>query len=105
MTYDNYLGQPMPESAAPATTLTAPTNDGAQTLTAPAGPSAVDPGTGAGDLMIGSSGDNIFYVRSPTDQIPVASGLPGTKTAVDYTSFALPANVQNLDSTGSYNFA
>jgi beta-glucanase (GH16 family) len=105
VTYYNYLGEPMPESAAAASQLTAPSNNGGQTLTAPGGPSSVDPGTGAGDLMIGSSGDNTFYIRYPSDQIQVADGLSGIKSAIAYTSFDLPANVQNLDSTGSYNFA
>jgi Ca2+-binding RTX toxin-like protein len=104
MAYLNYLGQPMPESAAPTNQVTGSNADN-QTLTAPPGPSAVDPGTGAGNLMIGSSGDNIFYIKNPTDRVQVAGGLPGIKSVVAYTSFTLPDNVQNLDLTGSYNFA
>ncbi|MDB5445782.1 MAG: exsH [Phenylobacterium sp.] len=104
MPYLNFRGAPMPEASAPASTVTG-TSAGGETLTAPAGPSAVDPGGGPGDAMIGSNGDNIFYIRDPTDTVQVASGLSGVKSVTAFTSFALPANVQNLDSTGSYNYA
>ncbi len=104
MPYLDYLGDPMPVSAAPASSVSG-TSAGGETLTAPAGPSAVDSGGGPGDLMVGSSGDNVFYVRDRTDQVQVAAGLPGIKSVVAYTPFALPANVQNLDATGSYAFA
>ena len=61
MTYFNYLGVAMPESASPTTGVYG-TSAGHETLTAPAGPSSVDSNGGTGDLLIGSSGDNIFYV-------------------------------------------
>src|SRR5438105_1763711 len=94
----------MPEAAAPVATAYG-TSAGFETLTAPNGPSAVDPGGGPGDVMIGSNGDNIFYIRDPTDQVQVAGGLSGVKSVTAYTSFTLPANSLNLDSTGSYNYA
>jgi Ca2+-binding RTX toxin-like protein len=102
--YLNYLGAPMPESATPVNWVNG-ADTGDQTLTAPAGPSGVDPGTGPDNLMIGSAGDNVFYIRHPTDRVLVPAGLPGVKTVIAYTAFTLPANVQNLDSTGSYKFA
>ena len=104
MSYANFRGDPMPESAQPSTTVTG-TSAGAETLTAPAGPSAVNSGGGGGDVMIGSSGDNTFYVLDRTDVVQVASGLSGVKSVVAYTPYALPANVQNLDTAGPYNFA
>lgn len=102
MTYYNYLGQPMAESAGGPAVYG--TSAGGETLTAPAGPSLVD-GEGGGDLLIGSSGDNTFIVRSPGDVVRVDAGSGGIKTVVAYTSFALPANVQNLTSAGAYNYA
>ncbi|HEX3699439.1 MAG TPA: family 16 glycosylhydrolase, partial [Phenylobacterium sp.] len=95
---------PMPESASPTSNVFG-TSAGGETLTAPNGPSSVDSNGGAGDVLIGSSGDNIFYVKDPTDTVRVDSGLSGVKTVVAFTSFALPANVQNLTSSGAFNYA
>ncbi|MDE2487267.1 MAG: family 16 glycosylhydrolase, partial [Alphaproteobacteria bacterium] len=100
MPYDNYLGQPMPESASPTQNVYG-TSAGGETLTAPAGPSSVDSNGGTGDVLIGSNGDNIFYVKDPTDLVQVASGLTGVKTVVAYTNFALPDHVQNLTFSGA----
>ena len=94
----------MPESAAPWSTVYG-TDAGGETLTAPAGPSAVDPAGGSHDLMIGSSGDNVFYVRDGSDMVQVGAGLAGVKTIVAYTRYSLPDNVQNLEISGSHNFA
>ncbi|MFC3069484.1 family 16 glycosylhydrolase [Phenylobacterium soli] len=102
VTYYNYLGQAMPESANGPGVYG--TSAGGETLTAPAGPSSVD-GNGGGDRLVGSSGDNTFYVRDPHDVVDVSAGTGGTKTVVAYTSFTLPANVQNLTSSGTYNYA
>jgi beta-glucanase (GH16 family) len=102
--YQNFRGDLMPEAAQPAQTV-AGTSAGYETLTAANGPSALDPGGGPGDVMIGAAGDNIFYIRDPSDRVQVASGLSGLKSITAFTSFSLPANVQNLDSTGSYNYA
>lgn len=104
MPYLNFAGAPMPESASPTSNVFG-TSAGGETLTAPAGPSSVDSGGGAGDVLVGSSGDNIFYVKDPSDVVRVDPGLSGTKTVVAYTSFALPAGVQNLTSSGAFNFA
>ncbi|MDB5416776.1 MAG: exsH, partial [Phenylobacterium sp.] len=102
MTYFNYLGQPMAESANGPGVFG--TSAGGETLTAPAGPSVVD-GNGGGDLLIGSNGDNTFYVKDPNDIVRVSAGSTGTKTVVAFTSFALPDNVENLTSSGAYNYA
>ena len=104
MPYFNYLGQAMPESASPTNNIYG-SSSGNETLTAPAGPSSVDGQGGINDVFIGSSGDNIFYLKNPTETVQVASGLPGVKTVVAFTSFALPDNVQNLTSAGSFNYA
>jgi len=104
VTYFNYLGQAMPESASPTSNVYG-TSAGNETLTAPTGPSAVDSNGGAGDLLIGSNGDNIFYVKDASDTVRVDSGLTGIKTVVAFTSFTLPANVQNLSSSGAFNYA
>jgi beta-glucanase (GH16 family) len=104
VSYFNFLGQPMPESADPVRNIFG-TSAGGETLTAPAGPSAVDSNGGAGDVLVGSAGDNIFYVKDPTDSVHVAAGLAGVKTVVAFTSFTLPDNVQNLTSSGALNYA
>jgi beta-glucanase (GH16 family) len=101
--YFNYLGQPMPESASPTSNVFG-TSAGNETLTAPTGPSGVDSNGGFGDVLIGSNGDNIFYVKDPSDTVRVDSGLSGTKTVVAFTNFALPDNVQNLTFSGANNY-
>ena len=103
MTYFNYLGIAVPESASPTGDVFG-TSAGAETLTAPAGPSLVD-GNGGGDLLIGSSGDNTFDVKDLHDVVRVAAGLSGIKTVVAFNSFSLPANVQNLTVNGDFNYA
>ena len=104
MTYYNYLDQPMPESANPTSFVTGNDPQGGEVWTAPPGPSSVS-GDGGGDTLVGSDGDNIFYITNPNDIIDVADDQPGIKTAVAYTSYTLPANVQNLDVYNDFNFA
>lgn len=100
-TYYNYLGVAMPVSADPTTFITG-SSAGHETLTLPTGPSGVSVNGGNYDLLIGSSGDNTFYVVNPTDTVQVANGLPGIKTIVTYSSgYTLPANVQNLTFYGA----
>jgi len=104
VTYFNYLGQPMAESASPTNNVFG-SSAGGETLTAPNGPSSVDSGGGPGDVLIGSPGDNIFYVKDPSDTVRVDAGQSGVKTVVAFTSFTLPANVENLTSSGAFNYA
>lgn len=100
-TYYNYLGQPMVVSADPTAFVSGDSN-GHETLTAPTGPSGVSVNSGEFDTLIGSSGDNIFYVDDSTDQVQVANGLSGIKTIVSYSGgYALPANVQDLTFYGA----
>ena len=103
MTYFNYVGVAIDESATPTSSVFG-TSAGNETLTAPAGPSLVD-GNGGGDLLIGSNGDNIFNVKDLHDAVQVGSGLSGIKTVVAYNSFSLPANVQDLTVHGDFNYA
>jgi beta-glucanase (GH16 family) len=104
MTYYNYLDQPMPESANATSFVTGNDPQGGEVWTAPPGPSSVS-GDGGGDTLVGSDGDNIFYITNPNDIIDVADGQPGVKTAIAYTSYTLPANVENLDVYNDFNFA
>jgi serralysin len=102
VTYFNYLGQPMAESASGPGVFG--TSAGGETLTAPAGPSVVD-GNGGGDLLIGSNGDNTFIVKDPHDIVRVAAGSSGVKSITAFASYTLPDNVQNLTSSGALNYA
>ena len=53
-----------------------------------------------GDVLIGGAGGgDTFSVSHTNDVIEVAAGTPG-ETVVAYTSFTLPANVQNLTAGG-----
>lgn len=95
-TYYNYLGQAVAVSADP-THFISGTSAGHETLTAPIGPSGVSVNGGENDLLIGSQGDNTFYVDDMSDVVQVAAGLSGVKTIVSYAGgYTLPANVQNL---------
>jgi beta-glucanase (GH16 family) len=102
-TYYNYLGQAMPVGAAP-TNWVSGTSAGGETLTAAAGASAVDTGGGVGDIVIGSNGDQTYYLKDPTDIVQVANGLTGIKSIINYQYDALPANVNNLTFYGAGNW-
>jgi beta-glucanase (GH16 family) len=80
------------------------TSAGGETIVAPKGPSGLS-GDGGGDTLVGSSGDNTFWVTDPHDKIDVADGQSGIKTAIAYTSYTLPDNVQNLIVHDDYNYA
>ena len=67
MTYFNYLGQPMPETAAEQSHIDG-TAAGGETIQAPAGNSSIA-GDGGGDKLIGSSGDNTFFIDDPHDVV------------------------------------
>jgi beta-glucanase (GH16 family) len=103
VTYYNYLGQAMPESATPINGVYG-TSAGGEVLTAPPGPSGVDSG-GGGDTLIASNGDNTFWLKDKNDVVQVAAGLTGIKTVVAYSWYTLPAGVHNLISSGARNFA
>ena len=65
----------------------------------------MDSGGGPNDLLIGSNGDNIFYVKDPSDVVQVGAGETGVKTIVAFNSYTLPDNVENLTSSGAFNYA
>jgi beta-glucanase (GH16 family) len=105
VTYYNYLGQPMPESASSSVDVSGNGSDG-QTLYAPAGGALIDSGAGVNNLLVGNTGDDTFIVRDASDTVQVASGLGGVDTIAAFgVSYALPANVQNLTVSGTYNYA
>jgi beta-glucanase (GH16 family) len=80
-------------------------SDGNETLTAPTGPSGVSVNGGPNDILIGSAGDNIFYVNYLNDVVQVASGLGGVKTIIASSNgYTLPDNVQNLTFYGAGNW-
>jgi beta-glucanase (GH16 family) len=102
-TYLNYLGQPMPQSADPASTVAGDDPNGGDTWTAPAGPSSVQ-GGGGGDTLIGNTGDTTFIVTNPNDVV-VDQADSGVDTVVAYVPYALPDNVQNLIVSNDFNYA
>jgi beta-glucanase (GH16 family) len=100
--YLDYLGAAMPESAAPQTFVNGSATPN-MTYQAPAGPSAVTGGA-SGDILIGSSGDNIFYIDAPNIQV-VEQLNGGVDTEIAYTSVVLAPNVENLTVHGDFNSA
>lgn len=73
-------------------------NDG---VTGRGGDDLIDGGTGA-DNMAGGRGDDTYFVDSRKDKVVEASGQ-GTDLVQASVSFALPANVEHLQLTGSKN--
>ncbi|HEX4192821.1 MAG TPA: glycoside hydrolase family 16 protein, partial [Stellaceae bacterium] len=102
-TYLNYLGQPMPQSADPTSSVTGNDPNGGDTWTAPPGPSSVQ-GDGGGDTLVGNTGDTTFIITNPHDVVEDTAGS-GTDTVVAYTSYSLPDNVLNLTVSNDFNYA
>ena len=102
MTYYNYLGQAMRESA-PEQSHIDGTAAGNETIQAPAGNSSIA-GDGGGDLLIGSSGDNRFYINDTRDRIQEQPG-GGIDTEISYSSRTLAPNIENLIVHQDFNFA
>jgi hypothetical protein len=102
MTYYNYLGQPMPESGVETGHIDG-TTAGNETIQAPAGNTAIA-GDGGGDLLIGSAGDNRFYIDDTHDRIQEQPNN-GIDTEIGYTSLILAPNVENLTVHGDFNYA
>lgn len=84
MPYLNYAGIPMPESASPTNNVYG-TSAGGETLTAPTGPSSVDSGGGAGDVLVGSSGDNTMSGGPGADIFHSFSGA-GMDVVTDFNA-------------------
>ncbi|MEO1198097.1 MAG: calcium-binding protein [Pseudomonadota bacterium] len=76
-------------------------NDGANSLSGLGGNDELDGGAGV-DEMQGGTGDDIYVVDDAGDTVIEASG-EGTDSVAASISFALAANVENLDLTGSGN--
>ena len=93
MTYYNYLGQPMPETAREQSNILG-TPAGDETIYAPAGDSSIA-GDGGGDMLIGSSGDNTFFITDPADRV-VEQPNGGIDTESGYMPITLAPNVENL---------
>ena len=93
MTYYNYLGQPMPETA-PEQANVLGTSAGGETIRAPAGNSSAA-GAGGGDTLIGSSGDNTFFITDAKDVVVEQPG-GGVDTEDGYMPIRLAPNVENL---------
>ncbi len=102
MPYYNARGVLMPESA-PESGRVAGTAAGGETITAPPGNTSVS-GEGGGDTLIGSSGDNRFWITHPNDRILENAG-GGTDTLTAWSPAKLPANVENLVVNGAFNYA
>jgi serralysin len=102
-TYLNYLGQAVPQSADPTSTVAGNDPNGGDTWTAPAGPSSVQ-GGGGGDTLVGNTGDTTFIVTNPNDVV-VDQANSGVDTVVAYVPFVLPDNVQNLTVGNDFNYA
>ena len=102
MTYYNYLGQAMAVSAPEQSSIDgSPAGD--ETIQASAGSSSIS-GGGGGDLLIGSSGDNRFYIKDSNDRVQELPG-GGVDTQIAYTSVILAPNVENLTVHMDFNFA
>jgi beta-glucanase (GH16 family) len=93
VTYYNYLGQPMPETA-PEDSNILGTSAGGETIRAPEGNSSAA-GAGGGDTMIGSSGDNTFFITDPHDVVLEQAG-GGVDTENGWLTIKLAPNVENL---------
>ena len=102
MTYYNYLGRAMPESALEDSNIGG-TVAGNETIQAPAGNSSIA-GDGGGDLLIGSSGDNRFWINDTRDRVQEQPG-GGIDTEIAYSSRTLAPNVENLIVHQDFNFA
>ena len=102
MPYVNARGLAMPESA-PETGRIAGTAAGNETLQAGAGNVSVA-GEGGGDLLIGSSGDNRFWITHLSDRISEQPG-GGIDTLTAWSGTTLPANLENLIVNGARNYA
>jgi beta-glucanase (GH16 family) len=102
VTYYNYLGQPMPESATETGHING-TSAGNETIVAPAGDTSVA-GNGGGDVLVGSSGDNRFWITDPKDVIQEAPNA-GIDTEIGWMSLKLADNVENLTVYDGFNYA
>ena len=102
MAYYNYLGIPMRESAVEKSHING-TIAGNETIHAPDGDSSIA-GDGGGDLLIGSTGDNRFWIDDAHDRVQETPG-GGIDTEIGWTSIALADNIENLIVHQDFNYA
>ncbi len=102
MPYYNYLGVAMRESGPEAGRLSG-TSAGGETLQALAGSSSIS-GEGGGDVLLGSAGDNRFFITDPRDRVVEQPG-GGVDTMIGYTTIRLAPNVENLIVHQNFNHA
>ncbi|RAK58446.1 hypothetical protein DJ021_00845 [Phenylobacterium hankyongense] len=102
MTYYNYRGVAMPESATESGRIVG-TSAGGETITAPAGDTSIS-GEGGGDVLIGSSGDNRFWITDPKDVVQEQPNA-GIDTEIGWTSIKLAPNIENLTVNNGFNYA
>ena len=102
MTYYNYLGQPMPESGTETSHIDG-TSAGNETIQGPDGNSSVA-GDGGGDVLLGSNGDNRFWIDDPHDVVREQPNA-GIDTEIGWTSIKLAPNVENLTVHMDFNYA
>ena len=91
--YLNFDGKVMAASAAPQHWLLTTFQN--VHLTAPAGATQFGDQLGGSPTFVGGGGDDTYYVLSPTTKIVEATST-GVNTINSWTSFVMPANVQNL---------
>ena len=103
MTYYNSRGVAMPETE-PEQGRIAGTSAGNETMYAPEAPGSSVSGEGGGDLLIGNSYGNRYWITDTHDRIsePVNGGID---TEIGWTSLKLADNVENLQVNGNFNYA
>ncbi len=74
-------------------------NSGNNVLTGWAGNDMLD-GAAGNDTLVGGAGDDIYFVDATKDVVTELAG-EGTDTANSAVTYTLPANVENLNLTGS----
>ncbi len=102
MAYLNYKGVAMPESGDETDRLMG-TTAGGETIQAGSGNVSLA-GDGGGDTLIGSSGDNRFFITDPHDVVIEQPGA-GIDTEIGWTSIALAPNVENLIVHQDFSYA
>ncbi|HEY8571475.1 Calx-beta domain-containing protein [Phenylobacterium sp.] len=103
MTYINARGQPMPETETEQGRVSG-TSAGNETINAPNAPGSSLSGEGGGDLLIGNSYGNRFWITDTRDRVQEqANG--GIDTMIGWTSLRAAPNIENLQVNGAFNYA
>lgn len=102
MAYRTYAGATLPETNQAGLTYVKGSWYG-ETLNGTSGANEFE-GGGGRDVFIGGGGDDYYWMRDPKDLI-VEYGGGGVDTARIWSSYTLPANVENLISFGEGSYA